>query len=55
MTTIPADTASLENDKALMQSWLADRPDTSSVGQFVPGPGFKNCRCSLILKSWLKR
>ena len=41
MTTIPADTASLENDKALMKSWLADRPDSSTVGQFVPGPGIQ--------------
>ena len=40
-TTIPADTASRENDKALMQSWLADRPDSSTVGQFVPGPGIQ--------------
>ena len=35
------DTNSIENDKALMASWLQDRPDSSRVAEFVPGPGIQ--------------
>ena len=35
------ETNSIENDKALMASWLQDRPDSSRVAEFVPGPGIQ--------------
>lgn len=37
----PLDRTSIDHDKALMQSWLSTRPDTSTVGSFVPGPGIQ--------------
>jgi len=35
-----------EHDRELMQSWLANRPDTDSVAGFVAGPGIKRLRLS---------
>ena len=33
-----SDTA-IENDRQALSQWLAERPDTTSVANFVPGPG----------------
>lgn len=38
---MPQNTASIKQDKALMAAWLKDRPDHSSVAQFVAGPGIQ--------------
>lgn len=32
------DTA-IKNDRQAIAGWLAERPDTTSVANFVPGPG----------------
>lgn len=40
MTSIAQDIAQdIVKDKARIQAWLADHPDTHSVAGFVPGPG----------------
>ena len=31
----------VESDRALMQEWLSQTPDTESVARFVPGPGIQ--------------
>lgn len=32
---------SVDQDRAIMAAWLAERPDTATVAEFVPGPGIQ--------------
>ena len=41
MTQTPHQMTAIDHDKALMSAWLKDRPDHSTVAEFVPGPGIQ--------------